>query len=413
MTAEEVVEEVKRKKSRKTSPAKVFHIPEEKEEKERRLSTGIGVLDNVLGGGLVAGSLILIGGEPGIGKSTLLLQLADKLPLKMIYVSGEESVHQLGLRAKRLGVGNRIPVICDTNWEAVEERLLEEKPEAIVVDSIQTMYLPSLPAAAGSVSQIKEVCARVFHLAKNYGITSFLVGHVTKGGLIAGPKLVEHLVDVVLYFEGDKYRNMRILRVVKNRYGPTNEIAVFEMTGKGLIPVENPSGLFVSGENAPGISVFPMLEGKTPILVEIQSLVVASNFQPNPRRVFIGVDPYRVSMLMGIVERHIGLSFGNKDVYVNVSGGLKVSEPASDLAIVLSLISAYTKKLLPQKSIVFGEISLSGAIRPSSRAKERLLEASRLGYEIAITPRFDDKIDNIQIKLYEVASVEEAWRIFE
>ncbi len=412
MTAEEVAEETGRKRKKSSSkPAELHHIDRAEEFREERISTGFSNLDRVLGGGIVKGALVLLGGEPGIGKSTLMLQLASKVDGNVIYVSGEESVHQIALRASRLGVERSLPVICETDWEAVEQRLLQEKPDIVVVDSIQTMYLPSLPAAAGSVSQVKEVCGRIFRLAKEQGITIFLVGHVTKGGVIAGPKLVEHLVDVVLYFEGERYRNFRILRAVKNRYGATNEIAVFEMTGYGLVPVENPSGFFVTGESSPGTVVFPMLEGKTPILVEIQALVVPSSFQPNPRRVSIGLDPYRVSMLMGVVERHLGLSFASRDVYLNVSGGLRISEPASDLAVVMALISAFTKKFLPEKSVVFGEINLSGSVRPCPRDRERLAEAVRLGYQLAILPPTDVKMNNI--KLYEVSSIQEAWRIFE
>ncbi|MCD6455026.1 MAG: DNA repair protein RadA [Candidatus Aminicenantes bacterium] len=375
----------------------------------KRESTGIESFDRVLGGGLVLGSFVLLGGEPGVGKSTLMLQLASNFKGEVIYISGEESPFQIGSRAKRLGVKEGIKLICETEWEPIEDALRIEKPGLAIFDSLQTFYLSSIPSPAGSIAQVKTIAERIFRLSKKEGITSIIVGHVTKEGTIAGPKLLEHIVDVVLYFEGDTSHNFRIIRAVKNRFGATDEIAVFEMKRGRLEEVKNPSGYFLSKDYSPGISTYPAVEGRTPILLEIQSLVIPSSLPSAPRRFSVGIDPYRVGMMIGVLEKYTNLSFASRDIYVNVSGGLRIKDPGADLPTILSLISSYLKIPLPRGAFSFGEVSLSGRILNPSLRELRLKEAKKLGYEFAIVPP-GDKIEGL--KYFEISHINEARRIF-
>ncbi len=362
---------------------------------EERFSTGFPSLDRVLGGGLVRGSFVLIGGEPGIGKSTLMLQMASHFQGRALYVSAEESLPQIAHRARRLGAGGDLPVISETLWESVEGAVEAEGPELVIFDSLQTFKVSSLSSTPGSPAQVKAVADRIFHLSKSREITSILVGHVTKGGLIAGPKLLEHMVDVVLYFEGEAHRDFRIIRAVKNRFGATDEIAVFEMVDGKLREVENPSAYFLSGDLSPGVAVYPAVEGKTPLMLEIQSLVVPSTVASNPRRFSLGVDPYRVGMLLGVMERYARLSLASRDVYVNVSGGLKIKDPGVDLPLLLSLFSSYLGIALPEGAFSFGEVSLTGRVMNPSRRMLRLKEARKMGYDLALVPP-GDKIEGLR-----------------
>lgn len=359
---------------------------------EMRLKTGVEEFDRTLGGGLVPGSLVLIGGDPGIGKSTLVLQVADRLSrggLKCLYVSGEESPQQIKLRAERLSVNAEdLYVLTGTCVEDILERVEALKPGLLVVDSIQTMYTDSLPSAPGSVGQVREVSARLLHWAKKTGMPIFLIGHVTKDGAIAGPKILEHMVDTVLYFEGERSHAFRILRCVKNRFGSTNEIGVFEMKNSGLEEVGNPSRIFLEErpEGASGSVVLPCLEGTRPLLVEIQALVGPSPLGM-PRRTSIGVDHNRISLLVAVLGKRMGLEMGDQDIFVNVAGGLKVDEPAADLAIVCAMISSFLDKAVDDNLVVFGEVGLAGEIRGVSQPEWRLKEAAKLGFTRCLLSR--------------------------
>lgn len=356
-----------------------------------RVSTGIGELDRVLGGGIVKGSLILIGGDPGIGKSTLLLQATNKIAEnygKVLYVSGEESLTQIKLRAERLGVvSENLLLLSETLVEKILLWASEKELNALIVDSIQTVYSEDSISASGSVSQIRESATKFMHFAKRQGVPVFLIGHVTKEGAIAGPRVLEHLVDTVLYFEGDRGYAYRILRSVKNRFGPTNEIGVFEMTGSGLIEVENPSLIFLSehSQNS-GSAITATIEGTRAILTEIQALVTPSNFGM-PKRNFIGMDYQRVNLLLAVLEKRGRLNLAGADVFVNVVGGLKITEPSSDLAVIGAIVSSFRDIPLPEGLVIFGEVGLSGEIRAISQTELRLKEASRIGMKKAIIPR--------------------------
>jgi DNA repair protein RadA/Sms len=350
-----------------------------------RLKTGIAEFDRTLGGGLVPGSLVLIGGDPGIGKSTLLLQAVAVLSLqglKALYLSGEESPQQIKLRAQRLSVQSKdLYVLSGTCIEHLFERMDDLKPALLVVDSIQTMYTEALPSAPGSVGQVREVSARLLNWAKKTGVPTFLIGHVTKDGAIAGPKVLEHLVDTVLYFEGDSSHAFRILRAVENRFGSTNEIGVFEMKDSGLSEVSNPSRIFLEErpEAASGSVVIPCLEGTRPLLVEIQALVGPSPFGM-PRRTAIGVDHNRISLLVAVLAKRLGLEMGDQDIFVNVAGGLRVDEPAADLGIVCAMVSSFLDRPLNKSLVVFGEVGLAGEIRGVSQPEVRIKEAKKLGF---------------------------------
>ena len=387
-------------------------------EDERRL-TKIGELDRVLGGGIVPGSLVLVGGDPGIGKSTLLLQVCRNLALSgnsVLYISGEESLRQIKLRAERIGEFNEnLQLLCETNLETIREVIERKKPDMVVIDSIQTMFHEDISSAPGSVSQVRESTNVLMQIAKGQGISIFIVGHVTKEGNVAGPRVLEHMVDTVLYFEGDRHASYRILRAVKNRFGSTNEIGVFEMRQNGLVEVENPSEYMLSGkpENASGSVVACSMEGTRPILLEIQALVARTNFGM-PRRTAAGTDYNRVNLLMAVLEKRLGMNLGNCDAYVNIAGGIKMNEPAIDLGIVMALVSSYRNRPIDEKTIVFGEVGLSGEVRAVNMPEQRVAEAKKLGFETCILPEVCMKTvkDVKGIKLLGVKSVNEAVAIF-
>lgn len=368
-----------------------FVTLDEHAEDASRLSCGIGELDRVLGGGLVAGSAVLIGGDPGIGKSTLLLQTVIRVAesgLACAYISGEESVAQVSLRAKRLGLKSKnVQLASATSVRDIVASLDGMREGLVVIDSIQTMYLDNLDAAPGTVSQVRAASHELIKLAKKRGLTLFLVGHVTKDGQIAGPRVLEHMVDTVLYFEGERGHSYRILRAVKNRFGGTDEIGVFEMKDVGLSEVTNPSALFLSSRDVPvsGACVFAGMEGSRPLLVEVQALV-APSYMSSPRRAVVGWDASRLSMLLAVLEARAGIRFSDKEVYLNVAGGIKISEPAADLAVAAALLSALFDQPLPADKVFFGEIGLSGEVRGVARAESRLKESEKLGFKGAVTP---------------------------
>jgi DNA repair protein RadA/Sms len=361
------------------------------DEKER-MTTGIAEMDRVLGGGIVNGSVTLVGGDPGIGKSTLLLQVVQNLAeknLKILYISGEESAKQIKLRGARLGASSKnLFVLVEINLDSIVKHIKEISPRAVVIDSIQTMYSPVLTSAPGSVGQVRESSARLILLAKKTGIPIFLVGHVTKDGSIAGPKVLEHMVDTVLYFEGDSSHAYRIIRAMKNRFGPTNEIGVFEMRSNGLNEVANPSAFFLTErpEGAPGSVVVPSIEGTRPILIEIQSLVNPTNFGM-PRRTTIGVDHNRVALLAAVMDKMCGFRLSGHDIFINVAGGMKVDEPAVDLGIVASMASSFLDKPIDKGTVVFGEVGLAGEVRGISQMDIRIKEAARMGFVRCIMPQ--------------------------
>lgn len=366
-------------------------ITEVPEDSEIRYSTGVRELDRVLGGGLVKGSLVLIGGDPGIGKSTLLMQICGNLGKDhtVLYVSGEESERQLSLRAKRLGVDAENLFISSCNsCESIIKAVCENKPEAVVIDSIQTITSSALSSSAGSIVQVRECTGAFMRMAKSEEIPVFIVSHVNKDGGIAGPKIMEHIVDTVLYFEGDKQLSYRILRAVKNRFGSTNEIGVFMMDGDGLKQVENPSETMLSGrqKNISGSTVLCSIEGTRPILAEVQALAAKSGFS-NPRRVATGFDLNRLYMLIAVLEKRLGFALSGLDVYVNIVGGLRIDETAADLAVAAALYSGVTGKVIPEDTVMFGEVGLGGELRAVSRAAERVKEAERLGFGRVILPK--------------------------
>ena len=371
--------------------AKVLPLSEIELTSEKRVSTGMKELDRVLGGGIVKGSMVLVGGDPGIGKSTLLLQVCKNLSdekIKVLYISGEESLQQIKIRAERIGTfGDSLKLLCETNLDTIQAVIDREKPQIVVIDSIQTMFNEAVSSAPGSVSQVRESTGVLMQIAKGKGISIFIVGHVTKEGVVAGPRVLEHMVDTVLYFEGDRHAAYRILRGVKNRFGSTNEIGVFEMRQSGLTEVENPSEYMLSGKpvGASGSVVACSMEGTRPILVEVQALVCHSNFGI-PRRTAAGTDFNRVNLLMAVLEKRLGLKLADCDAYVNIAGGIKMNEPAMDLGIVLALISSYKDKPVDEKTICFGEVGLSGEVRAVNMAEQRVQEAKKLGFEVCILP---------------------------
>lgn len=376
--------------------AKVMPLTEVTANDDERCETGIRELDRVLGGGIVPGSLVLVGGDPGIGKSTLLLQVCQRMARmkKILYISGEESQAQIKLRANRMGKFTpNLLLLCETSLETIRGVIEKERPELVVIDSIQTMYSEDVSSAPGSVSQVRESSNIFMQLAKGLCIPIFIVGHVTKEGTVAGPRVLEHMVDTVLYFEGDRHASYRILRAVKNRFGSTNEIGVFEMRQDGLAEVENPSEYMLSGkpENASGSVVACSMEGTRPILIEIQALVCRSNFGM-PRRTAAGTDYNRVNLLMAVLEKRLGLSLGNCDAYVNIAGGIRMNEPAIDLGIVMAIMSSYRNRPIDEKTIVFGEVGLSGEVRAVSMPEQRVNEAKKLGFETCILPEVSLKM---------------------
>ena len=394
---EEAVAVTKSSTVKLAKEAEVVALKHVETENEERIHTSIEELDRVLGGGIVPGSLILVGGDPGIGKSTLLLQVCQKLCEKkkqVLYISGEESLKQIKLRANRMGEFTEdLFLLCETNLEVIKTVIEKRRPEMVVVDSIQTMYSEDVTSAPGSVSQVRESTNVFMQLAKGLGISIFIVGHVTKEGTVAGPRVLEHMVDTVLYFEGDRHASYRILRGVKNRFGSTNEIGVFEMRQNGLTEVQNPSEFMLSGrpENASGSVVACSMEGTRPILLEIQALVCNSNFGM-PRRTAAGTDYNRVNLLMAVLEKRAGIHLSNADAYVNIAGGIKMNGPAIDLGIVMAIASSYKNRPIDEKTIVFGEVGLSGEVRAVSMPEQRVAEAKKLGFETCIVPEVSKEL---------------------
>ena len=398
--------------------AEVVALKNIETDSEERIHTQIQELDRVLGGGIVPGSLVLVGGDPGIGKSTLLLQVCQKLcesKRQVLYISGEESLKQIKLRANRMGEFKEdLYLLCETNLEVIRNIIETRKPDVVVIDSIQTMYSEEVSSAPGSVSQVRESTNVFMQLAKGLGISIFIVGHVTKEGTVAGPRVLEHMVDTVLYFEGDRHASYRILRGVKNRFGSTNEIGVFEMRQNGLVEVENPSEFMLNGkpEHASGSVVACSIEGTRPILIEIQALVCNSNFGM-PRRTAAGTDYNRVNLLMAVLEKRLGLHLSNYDAYVNIAGGVKMNEPAIDLGIVMAIISSYKNHPIDEKTIVFGEVGLSGEVRAVSMPEQRGAEAKKLGFETCIIPEVSrDMVTGIAgIKIVGVKNIGDAMQL--
>lgn len=386
---------------------------------ENKILTGIGELDRVLGGGIVQGSLTLVGGDPGIGKSTLLLQVCKNLAdagHKVLYISGEESGVQIKMRADRIGnFSEHMLLLCETSLDTIEEAIRKQKPEVVVIDSIQTMYSDTVSAAPGSVSQVRESTGIFLQLAKGLGVSIFIVGHVTKEGTVAGPRVLEHMVDAVLYFEGDRHASYRILRGVKNRFGSTNEIGVFEMEAAGLKEVMNPSEFMLSGkpEEASGSIVVCSMEGTRPMLIEIQALVCHTSFGI-PRRQTIGTDFNRVNLLIAVLEKRLGMQLGNCDAYVNIAGGIKITEPAIDLGIAMAIVSSFKNRSIDNKMIAIGEVGLSGEVRAVSQIQSRVQEAKKLGFTTCVIPFVCmDSVKEINgIKIIGVKSVGDAMNLF-
>lgn len=415
---EEPVSFSKSASAKQIKDAEVVALKHVETDQEERIKTKIEELDRVLGGGIVPGSLLLVGGDPGIGKSTLLLQVCQRLcedKHQVLYISGEESLKQIKLRANRMGEFTEdLLLLCETNLEIVKNVIQKRKPEVVIIDSIQTMYSEEVASAPGSVSQVRESTNVFMQLAKGLGISIFIVGHVTKEGTVAGPRVLEHMVDTVLYFEGDRHASYRILRGVKNRFGSTNEIGVFEMRQNGLVEVENPSEFMLNGkpENASGSVVACSMEGTRPILIEIQALVCSSNFGM-PRRTAAGTDYNRVNLLMAVLEKRVGIHLSNYDAYVNIAGGIKMNEPAVDLGIVMAVVSSYKNQPIDEKTIVFGEVGLSGEVRAVNMPEPRVVEAKKLGFTTCIMPEVSrEVVKNIKgIKIIGVKTINEALKV--
>lgn len=393
---------------------KSYKLSEIDMQEKERMKTRFPELDRVLGGGIVPGSMILVGGDPGIGKSTLLLQVCRNLSdtMSVLYVSGEESLQQIKMRAERIGTfSDNLQLLCETNLERIGQVIERQKPSVVIIDSIQTMYNEEVSSAPGSVSQVRESTGRLMQIAKGMGVTVFIVGHVTKEGVVAGPRVLEHMVDTVLYFEGDRHAAYRILRGVKNRFGSTNEIGVFEMCEEGLREVENPSEFMLNGkpEGASGSVVACSMEGTRPVLLEVQALVCHSSFGI-PRRTAAGTDLNRVNLLMAVLEKRAGLSLSNCDAYVNIAGGIRMSEPAIDLGIVMALASSFRDRPIDEKTICFGEVGLSGEVRAVNMAQQRVAEARKLGFTACILPKVcvPGLTDTKGIKIIGVENIQEA-----
>ena len=417
---EETVDKSQEKDTRVASSVTPVPLSEISATPGDRFTTHSKEFDRVLGGGIVPGSLVLIGGDPGIGKSTLLLQLCRDLSFdqkQILYISGEESLQQIKLRAERMGeFSDSLRLLSETNLSIIKGVIEREKPEVVIIDSIQTMYSEEVGSAPGSVSQVRESTNVLMQIAKGLNITVFVVGHVTKEGTVAGPRVLEHMVDTVLYLEGDRYASYRILRGVKNRFGSTNEIGVFEMRSDGLREVKNPSEFMLSGKpkGASGSVVACSMEGTRPILLEIQALVTKSNFGM-PRRTTVGTDLNRLNLLMAVLEKRIGLPLGEYDAYVNIAGGMKITEPAIDLAIVMAIVSSFKDKPVDDKIIAFGEVGLSGEIRSTSSAEQRISEAKKLGFTKCIFPKASVSKDIRAIEgvnFYAISTVNDVVKLF-
>lgn len=393
---EEKVTSVKAGTVRDKKEAQIVALSSVETDEDERMMTEMAELDRVLGGGIVPGSLVLVGGDPGIGKSTLLLQVCQRLAAmnkKILYISGEESLKQIKLRANRMGdFSHTLFLLCETNLDMIRNVIEQQTPDMVVIDSIQTMYNEEVGSAPGSVSQVRESTNILMQLAKGLGISIFIVGHVTKEGTVAGPRVLEHMVDTVLYFEGDRHASYRILRAVKNRFGSTNEIGVLEMQKRGLVEVENPSEFMLSGrpEHASGSVVACAMEGTRPMLMEIQALVCKSSFGM-PRRTAAGLDYNRVNLLMAVLEKRAGLPLSSYDAYVNIAGGIRMNEPAADLGIVMAIASSYKNKPVSEDAIVFGEVGLSGEVRAVTMPEQRVAEAKKLGFKTCILPEVSVK----------------------
>ena len=382
---------------------------------ESRISTGMRELDRVLGGGIVKGSLVLVGGDPGIGKSTILLQMCRNLVhenVDVLYVSGEESLSQIKMRAERIGVFEKnMLLLCDNDMDNIEVVIKKNTPRVVIIDSIQTMVVDEIGSAPGTVTQVREVTARLMQIAKQYGIAIFIVGHVTKEGNVAGPRTLEHMVDSVLYFEGDRNHGFRILRGVKNRFGSTNEIGVFTMTEKGLDEVDNPSQALLNGrpQNVSGSVVVSSLEGTRPILVELQALVCQTNFNM-PRRTAVGVDYNRVNLILAVMEKRVGMNLWGYDVYVNIAGGMKINDTAVDLGVAFAVASSMNNKAVPGDAMIIGEIGLAGEIRGVTNVMQRVKEADKMGFATCIIPKsnYDKAMEKLGIKIICVSTLTEA-----
>ena len=388
---EELSSSKEKQRSSSLPTSKPLKLEEIIYQEHQRMDTGMPELNRVLGGGIVPGELILLSGDPGIGKSTLTMQLAGKMGTygKVLYVSGEESSQQLKMRAERLAVNNdELKILIENNLEIVEQHLQTEQPQIVILDSIQTVYLPEISSAQGSVSQLRECTNRVLQWAKIWGIAVIVVGHVTKDGSVAGPRVLEHMVDAVLFFEGDRQYQYRVLRALKNRFGSTNEIGVFEMQEQGLVEITNPSAVFLAerSQETIGSAVIACMEGSRPVLLELQALVSPS-FSNQPRRMTNGADYNRVAMLLAVLEKRAGLRIGNQDIYINIAGGLRVDEPAADLGIVVALASSLSSKAVSASTVVLGEVGLTGEIRTINHLDKRLIEAAKMGFTTVIVPQ--------------------------
>lgn len=419
--AEEKVVSIKGQKSSVEKQVQAVTLSSVTTDEDERMKTELVELDRVLGGGIVPGSLVLVGGDPGIGKSTLLLQVCQKLSAmnkKVLYISGEESLKQIKLRANRMGeFSENLYLLCETSLNLIQTAIEREKPDVVVIDSIQTMYNEEIGSAPGSVSQVRESTNVFMQLAKGMNIAIFIVGHVTKEGTVAGPRVLEHMVDTVLYFEGDRHASYRILRGVKNRFGSTNEIGVFEMRKEGLVEVENPSEFMLSGkpENASGSVVACAMEGTRPMLMEIQALVCKSNFGM-PRRTAAGIDYNRVNLLMAVLEKRVGLPLSGYDAYVNIAGGIRMNEPAVDLGIIMAVASSYKNRPVSEDTIVFGEVGLSGEVRAVTMPEQRVAEAKKLGFKVCVVPEVSlksiGKVEGIEgIEVIGVKSVNQTMNL--
>lgn len=391
-TEEQVVKEEKRFESKKTEKAKAVRIRDVNATEFKRIPTNMGELDRLFGGGLVEGSLILVGGEPGVGKSTLMLQIANSLALQgltVLYICGEESAEQTSMRAKRLSIDHQnLYLLSETNFSAIRAQIEQVQPDVMIVDSVQIVYKSELPSSPGSVVQVREIATECMHLAKGHGITTFLIGHVTKSGEIAGPRVLEHIVDTVLDFEGDRQHGFRLLRAIKNRFGATDEIAIFQMKETGLMEVPNPSQAFLEErmKEIPGSAIVPGLEGARSFLLEIQALVTASAY-PNPSRKSAGLDSNRLGLLLAVLDKRVGYNLHHCDVFVALAGGLKIVEPAIDLGILLAVASSFLNRSIPPDCIVIGEVGLGGEVRGVSRIETRLKEAVHMGFKKCILPK--------------------------
>jgi DNA repair protein RadA/Sms len=386
-------------------------------EDEQRSSSGINELDRVHGGGIVQGSLVLVGGDPGIGKSTLLLQMCRHLSgagINVLYISGEESLRQIRIRADRIGQFSKdLNMLCETDLSVIQDTLIKYRPQVVIIDSIQTMYSDTVGSAPGSVGQVREATNILMQLAKRENIAIFIVGHVTKEGVVAGPRVLEHMVDTVLYFEGDRHASYRLLRAVKNRFGSTNEVGVFEIRGEGLVEVPNPSAYLLDGrpEDAAGSVVSCVMEGTRPIMLEVQALVCKSSFQI-PRRTAAGTDYNRVNLLMAVLEKRLGMKMSDEDAYVNLAGGMRLNEPALDLAIVAAVISSYRNIPVPPEVLVFGEVGLTGEVRSVSQVENRIREAKKLGFKTCCMPasQIRQYKDTGELELISIANVRDLYR---